>query len=89
MIGISVLAVIIAVVAVSFECEVATLVFLGLAVGVARYSLTWCEGACGGLVGDTCVNGSPFSRVPFPGISRFCASQMSSKAHGCCSATRR
>jgi hypothetical protein len=39
-------------------------------------------------VGDRCVNGSPSSRVPFLGIFRFCASQLSSKAHGCCSATR-
>jgi hypothetical protein len=41
-----------------------------------------------GLVRHLCVNGSPFSRVPFLGIFRFCASQLSSKADGCCSATR-
>ena len=41
-----------------------------------------------GHVRATPANGSPFSRVPFPGISRFCSSQMSSKAHGCCSAIR-
>jgi hypothetical protein len=35
--AVSILAVCVAVVAVSFECEVAALVFMGLAVGVARY----------------------------------------------------
>jgi hypothetical protein len=37
MISISVLSAFIGVVTVAFECEVAALVFLGLAVGVARY----------------------------------------------------
>ena len=37
MVGISVLLSFIGVVAVAFECEVAALVFLGVAVGVARY----------------------------------------------------
>ena len=37
MVGISVLSAFIGVVAVSLECEGAALVFLGVAVGVARY----------------------------------------------------
>jgi hypothetical protein len=37
MVGISVLSAFIAVVAVAFECEVAALVFLAVAVGVAQY----------------------------------------------------
>jgi hypothetical protein len=37
MVGISVLSAFIGVVAVSLECEVAALVFLGLAVGIARF----------------------------------------------------
>jgi hypothetical protein len=37
MVGISVLSAFIGVVAVAFECEVAALVFLALAVGGARY----------------------------------------------------
>ena len=37
MVGVAVLSAFIAIVAVAFECEVAALVFLGLAVGVARF----------------------------------------------------
>jgi hypothetical protein len=58
MIGIAVLSAFIGVVAVSLECEVAALVFLGVAYGVGTVSsVTWGHG---GLVGARVRNEPPF-----------------------------
>ncbi len=84
-----VLSAFIGVVAVALECEVAALVFLALAVGVARFLArdVGHEEACGGSWEHVCERSLFFLRTPIFKIMLPPASRSPSKPTGCCSAT--